>query len=552
MGRRRYIPSGLAAFVAAVAACGGGAGTPDADVPDAHAAPDAAAPAAVRLLAFNDFHGALTPPTQSPGLGGAAHLAATIDALRTDHTLVVSAGDLIGGSPLESALFHDEPTIDVMNAIGLDYTAVGNHELDEGAAELLRMQHGGCHPVDGCSPIGTFGGADFPFLAANTEIEATGAPILPGYALREIDGVTVAIVGMTLEATRGETLSEAIPELTFGDEVETMTTLAPQLEAEGADVIVLLLHEGATQAGGADACVNLVGPLVGIAEGLAGVVPVIVSGHSHAAFVCDVDGVTVTAAGARGIFVTSIDLVIDRAGGGVVDVVADNHEVTDAASDAEVAAVVAAYDEVVAPVRDAVIGTITADIPSASSVAGESPAGSVVADAMLAATAAPAVAAADLALMNRGGIRASFLHARGGAETADGQVTYGEAFAVQPFGNQVRTVTLAGADLVAALDQWSASGPLQVAGMTYTWHASAAPGARVTAADVLVGGVAVDPEASYRVTVNSIVGDPWNTPVMANATEPVAAGVDLALLEAYFAAASPVGPPPAGRITRAP
>src|SRR5690606_20364283 len=163
----------------------------------------------VQILALNDFHGNLEPPAGSSGrvgtvdAGGVAYLARHIAALEATNrnTIVVSAGDLIGASPLVSALFHDEPTIEAMNMIGLDLNAVGNHEFDEGTAELLRMQRGGCHPVDGCLDGDGFAGADFELLAANVVSRDTGRTLFPPYSIRSFNGAKVAFIGMTLEGT---------------------------------------------------------------------------------------------------------------------------------------------------------------------------------------------------------------------------------------------------------------------------------------------------------------------------------------------------------------
>ena len=534
------------AFCSLALGCPGPDPAPDAPSVDAGTDVGADAGAAeittVRVLAFNDLHGALaiTP-----------YLASEITARRTPNTFVVSAGDLIGGSPIASGAFHDQPTIEIANAFGLDFAAVGNHELDEGRVELERMQNGGCHPVDGCSGDGTFAGASFEFLAANTVNDDTGDTIFPPYAVRDVEGVRIAFVGMTLEDTPSTTLASAIPELSFGDEVETMRALATELEAAGVDVMVLVLHEGGGQLGGPNDCVAPGGPIFEIATALEGVLPLIVSGHSHSSYVCELGGVTVTGAGANGQLLTQIDIQFDRITASVVDVRAENVAISDSlAADPDVAAIVEAYEALIAPVRDAVVGTITADFLDPADLDGESLAGGLVADAMLAGTVG---AGAQIALMNTGGIRASFSFARSGSETEDGSVTYGECFRVQPFASSVRTVSITGAQLVAILDAWVGdSAPLQVAGLTYAWRASGAPGTRVAAGDVTVGGAPLVPTDTYRVTVNSIVGDPGRSPSIAGATDIVGAGVDIDLLIAYFESASPLTPAIVPRITRLP
>ncbi|MCE9574380.1 MAG: bifunctional metallophosphatase/5'-nucleotidase [Deltaproteobacteria bacterium] len=532
---------------AALLGCGASKGSPDAAPPSLDAAVDAAPPATLHILAFNDFHGALDSASAA---GGAAYLAGEIKARDSAGTVVVSAGDLVGGSPLDSGLFHDEPAIEIMNAIGLDYAGVGNHEFDEGTPELLRLQHGGCHPVDGCTPGQTFAGASFPFLAANVRYTATGATILPPYALRDIDGVKVGFIGMTLRDTPAVTLPSAVADLTFDDEVATVHALLPEMHAAGAQVIIVLLHQGGGQAGGFDDCAGLVGPIVDIAHALDGEVAMIASGHSHAMYNCTIGNVIVTSAGAHGQALTDATLQIDRATGAVVSANVHNVLVTTAATpDPAVAAIVASYDALAEPIANQPVATITATLSSAG-LGGESAMGDVITDAMLEGTAS---AGAQVALMNTGGIRAELSYPASAGEASDGIVRYAEAFAVQPFSNTVSTVTLSGADLVAALDAWSTAGkPVVVAGLTYTQHASAPAGSRVTAGDVAVGGVALDPLKAYRVTANSIVRSPISTPSMANATNEVGAGVDLDLLIAYLGTHQPVAPPPQDRITVVP
>ena len=176
---------------------------------------------------------------------------------------MVSAGDLVGASPLLSALFHDEPTIEAMNAIGLDLGAVGNHEFDDGAAELLRLQRGGCHPSDGCQDGTPFGGARFRYLAANVVSRRTGRPLLTPYAIRRLGGVRVGFIGMTLEGTP-DIVPPSVPQaFRFIDEAETANRYVRRLRRRGVQAIVVLLHEGGSprRPALADDCPGLSGPL---------------------------------------------------------------------------------------------------------------------------------------------------------------------------------------------------------------------------------------------------------------------------------------------------
>ena len=209
----------------------------------------------LRILAINDFHGHVaTSSDDFGGVGRADFLAANIAAARAEveNSVFVSAGDLIGASPLISGLFHDEPAIEAMNLMGLDFHGVGNHEFDEGPAELRRLQRGGLHPVDGDPDGDPFQGADFQVLAANVIDDSTGNAIFPPYAVREYDGVRVAFIGMTLENTPEIVVRRGVAGLTFLDEADAVNALAPELRDQGIEAIVVLLHQGGFSDGGKD------------------------------------------------------------------------------------------------------------------------------------------------------------------------------------------------------------------------------------------------------------------------------------------------------------
>ncbi|MGH8516099.1 MAG: metallophosphoesterase, partial [Panacagrimonas sp.] len=217
--------------------------------------------------------------------GGAEYLATHIAELRAsnpDRTFVVSAGDLIGASPLISGLFHDEPTIEAMNRIGLDFNAVGNHEFDEGVDELVRMQEGGCHPVDGCLDGDGFDGAQFRFLSANVEQESSGKPLFKRYAIASRGGVKVGFVGLTLEGTPTIVAAAGIRGYRFLDEVESINRVIPELRAKGVDAIVVLIHEGGLPARlDPNGCAGVSGPIVDIVDQLEPAVDLVISGHTH-------------------------------------------------------------------------------------------------------------------------------------------------------------------------------------------------------------------------------------------------------------------------------
>lgn len=525
----------------------------------------------VQILALNDFHGNLLPPGNfgTTPAGGVEYLATHIDTLRAlnRNTVVVSAGDMIGASPLISALFHDEPTIEAFNLIGLDYNAVGNHEFDEGWAELMRMQEGGCHPVDGCQDGDPFDGANFRFLAANVVRDDNGKTIFPAYKMRSFAGAKVAFIGMTLEGTPTIVTPSGVAGLAFLDEADTVNALVPELKRHGIETIVVLLHEGGAQnqssnPGTMNQCSGFTGPVVDIVNRLDDEVDMVISGHTHNAYNCNIDGKLVTSASSFGRVLTKIDMTIDRTTGEVVSMAANNLVVTrDVAPAPLLTALINKYQTLVAPLANRVIGTITADITRTNNAAGESALGDVIADAQLDATNDPGFGDAVVAFMNPGGIRADLVYAQISGGEQPGEVTYGEAFTVQPFGNSLVTMDLTGAQIDTLLEQqFNGCAPqnsnriLQVSnGFTYSWSLSAPACSKVDPSTIKINGVTIDPNATYRVTVNSFLADGGdNFAVLRQGTNRLGGAVDLDALSDYFAAHSPVAPGPQNRITQVP
>ncbi|MFL5358148.1 bifunctional metallophosphatase/5'-nucleotidase [Archangium sp.] len=521
-----------------------------------------------RLLAINDFHGNLLPPQGSSGeirtgtnpdgsaqkvkVGGASFLARHLAELRArdpQNTLVVAAGDLIGASPLVSALFHDEPTIEAMNLAGLNLTSVGNHEFDEGTTELRRMQTGGCHPVDGCQDGTPFEGARFQYLSANV-VDAQGHTLFPAYAVRELGGVKVAFIGMTLEGTPEIVEAAGIQGYQFRDEADTVNALVPELKRQGIRAIVVLIHEGAAQnpaPGPYDGCEGISGAIVDIVHRFDPEVDAVISGHTHQAYNCVIDGKPVTSAASYGRVITDLELVLDTSTGDVVGSSAHNVLVTqDVEGVPDVQALVERYDRLAAPLRDRVLGKVTAPLQQPGArrwPSGESTLGNLIADSQLEATKD---AGAQVAFMNPGGVR---------ADLDAGDVTYGESFTIQPFGNSLVTLTLTGAQLHSLLEaQWEGNTVriLQPSrGFSYTWKASAPVGQKVDPASLRLNGAPVDPAGRYRVTVNNFLaggGDGFR--VLAEGTERRGGPVDLDALEAYLKTHSPLAPPETNRITR--
>ena len=533
--------------------------------------------ARVQLVGLNDFHGHLEPTT--PGMisrtggtadrvpaGGAEYLATHVRRIETfvRRTVVVSAGDLIGGSPLLSALFHDEPTVEAMNRIGLDVNAVGNHEFDEGRQELRRMKRGGCHPVDGCQDGTPFGGADFRFLAANVVREETGRPLFKPYKIKRLDGVKVAFIGMTLEGTPDIVSPSGVAGLRFLDEAETANRYARRIvDRKGVQAIVVLLHEGGvqTQPGGINDCNGISGAIVDIVERTTPEVDLFVTGHTHSAYNCVIDDRPVTSASSFGRLLTRVVLKLRRGSGEVVSVKARNRIVEqDVMRAPDLTTLIERYTELAAPLRDRVIGRLATDASREPDDSGESPLGNLIADGQLAATDDAGTGQAVASFMNAGGVR---------SDLAGGEVTYGEAFSVQPFGNSLVTMTLTGAQLYDMLEQQWCGQPfarvLQPSeGVTYTYDLSVAEGnlgnpcppAQPAVTALAIGGTPVDRNPSYRVTVNSFLaegGDAFTT--LRSGTDRLGGPVDLDALAAYLApsvSGTPVAPPATDRITVVP
>lgn len=541
----------------------------------ATAAPAAPKTADLRLIAFNDFHGNLVPPAGSSGrvtlpngttvdAGGAAYMATHVKALRgqVKNSLVLSAGDNIGASPLNSALFHDEPTIEVLERIGMKTSAAGNHEFDEGYRELLRMQTGGCHPTDGCQFQPRYNGSDFPFLGANVTFKNSQLPALAPFWLSYVQGVPVGFIGVPLEGTPEIVAAEGIKDIQFRDEIESVNRYANILDRLGVKTIVLTMHQGDTTAGGGpNACNGVAGPGRVIAEGVSPKVDVVFAGHSHQQFNCTV---TDPAGNPRtyiqglsfGRVLSVVDLKIDRRTRDVIrsQTRTNNHIVTrTVTADAGIQAIVDDAKAKAAPIANRPLGTISADITRVLDDSGENALGNTIADAQLVGTQP---AGAQIALMNPGGVRADLLYASGPAGEGAGVVTYGEAFTVQPFGNVMTTVTLTGAQLKAVLEQQfvtTGGAPrtlvlLPSAGFTYTWSTSAAIGSKVSA--MALNGVAIDPAASYRVSVNNFLADGGDGfTVLRDGTVRTGGKVDLDTFSDYLAANPNLAPAPTNRIT---
>jgi len=528
----------------------------------------------VRIIAFNDLHGNLEPPTGSSGrvtqsdgttvdAGGAAYLATHVKQLQSQvrNSLVVSAGDNIGASPLTSALFHDEPTIDFLNMLGVNASVVGNHEFDEGYKELQRMQFGGCHPTDGCQFDKKFKGAAFPFLGSNVYF-TNGLPALLPFTVKFEGGVPVGIIGATLKDLPSVVTPEAIKGLKFGDEVEAINRTANLLDFFGVKSQIVLMHQGdSTELEGPNDCKVLPGPATAIAKAVTPKVDAIFTGHSHQQYNCVINDPAgqprpVIQGSSFGRLLSVVDLKINLKTRDVVRSATQAHNeiVTRTVTpDPAVAALVADATAKAAPIGNKQVGTITADLKAAGNAAGESALGDVIADAQLAGTQSNS---AVIAMTNPGGIRADLTFASSPAGEGDGVVTYGEAFKVQPFSNIMQTITLTGANLKNVLEQQWAPGVnpkfLQISSsLHYSYSASAPQGSRVS--NITVNGTPVDPAATFRVSVNNFLaagGDGFTE--FTKGTNLAGGPVDLDALIAYLGAHPNLAPPAADRITQLP
>ncbi|PSJ38102.1 bifunctional metallophosphatase/5'-nucleotidase [Allosphingosinicella deserti] len=561
-------------------------------------APEETGPVTVKIVAFNDFHGNLEAPKRSieaPGrvagetvqvpAGGAAYFASAIEELRSrnPNNAVVAAGDLIGASPLVSALFLDEPTIAALNLIRVDYNALGNHEFDKGSAEILRMQNGGCdkHSLRQPCRLEPFAGARFRLLSANT-LTQSGATLVEPYGIKSFGSgaraVKVGFIGLTLKEAPSLVTPAGVAGLTFGDEADAANALVPKLKAEGADAIVILIHQGAATKVGYDdkSCEGLSGEILPILDRLDPTIDVVVSGHTHNAYVCDYGKVNparpflLTSAGYGGTLITDLDLVIDPAANRVVSKRADNVIVqgeaftsskgpvplTDLypryAAQPQVAALVARYAAAAAPVAAERVGRLSAPALRTKTDWGEQVLGNLIADAQLAATRTPEAGGAEIAFMNMYGIRADLEPA------ADGTITYGQVFTVQPFGNTLMVKSFTGRQVRAILEQQFDSGSNSVespnflnpsASLRYAYDLKRPAGQRIV--DVRVNGQPLQDDRVYRVAMSNFLasgGD--NFTRFRDGTDVVGGISDLDALVAYLGRQEVLTPPAADRTAR--
>ncbi len=586
--------------------------------------PTVRAPFTVKIIGFNDYHGTLESPgtfgqntsipaAQRPPVGGAEYLAAYVARLKASNpnTVVVGAGDFIGATPLVSALFLDEPAVETLNKIGLDFNAVGNHEFDKGKDELRRLQNGGCKIGNGGVPDpnscrgfgssapGTFDGAKYKWLSANVVDTASGRTLLAPYGVKTFNGVRIAFIGMTLKGTPNIVTPTGVAGLAFNDEADTVNALVPRLRGLGIEAIVVLVHQGGFGGGNSDinGCVGDLAnsDIARVIARLDNAVDLVISGHTHAAYNCSANTVDngstprptglpnrvgrkipLTGASAFGRVLTDVNVTLDPVTRDITAVSPTNLLVNRNDADAtawvtanpEVRNIVTAYKNASSPLANQAIATITAPVTNGANAAGEMDAGDLIADAQLQATQPAALGGAVMAFMNAGGVRnPGFVNGTVPA-TYPYDVTYGNAFTVQPFGNTLFTVTVTAQQIKDLLEQQfglcnttlTNNRFLQISnGLKYTYKASNTCGSRVldvafTPTDltgnapvvtgptdnIVIAGVVQDPGKTYRITVNNFIatgGDGFS--VLLGSTNQLGGAQDIDALVAYLTAFKP-------------
>ncbi|MGK9221610.1 MULTISPECIES: choice-of-anchor I family protein [unclassified Microbacterium] len=510
-----------------------------------------------RILTINDFHGRIEANGDE---AGAAVLAGAVAQFKAENpnTIFASAGDNIGASTFTSFIQDDNPTIDALVAAGLDVSAVGNHEFDQGFADLRDRV------------IPRYGSADLA-LGANVYLKGTDTPALEEYAVREVGGVRVAFIGTVTSDTATLVSPAGISELEFGSQLEAANRVAAEITADGAaDVIVLLTHSGAAS----EDCTSVADEQSEYGELIREASPeidAIVSGHTHQLYSCDIADRPVISAHQYGTTLGALDFQVDDATGellsiasSTVDLVAqetdelgEEIDVPLFPADPEVQAIVDAAAAEADVLGQEVVGRISADILRGGTPPGddrgvESTMGNLVADIYRWATSAEYAnyggRPADIAIMNPGGLRDDLLYGE------DGTVTYEEAAAVQPFGNTLVTTTLTGAHLEQILEeQWQPGNErpklhLGISdGFAYEYIEDAAAGEHIV--EMTFDGDPIAPEDEFLVTTNSFIasgGDGFTTFAEGVGTADTGL-IDLSATVDYFAAHEVVDPAPLGR-----
>lgn len=485
----------------------------------------------ITIFSINDFHGNLQSDKPVPYLapteggasngkaatkpaGGYAYLASILKERRklAPASILVGAGDLIGASPIGSSILKDEPVIEGMNQIGLDVTSVGNHEFDGGRQDLQRKINGDC-PAKGCEFPG-FKGAKFDYIAANVIDKASAQPWLKPYVIRQVGDIKVAFIGAVTSDTPNLVSAEGIKTLQFDEEATAINRYIPEIKAQGISVIVVLIHEGANYAGAANdpsyRCEGLKGPIIDITRRLDKAVTMVVSGHSHQGYTCKIDGRLVVQARSYGAYLTETKLTINRSNNQVVSANATNYLVDQGALVADPIAqqLVDKVATLTSEIRQRVVTKLAAPLTRSSGSHGfDSALGNVISDAQL--QFGLRFGPADVSFMNAGGIRSDLPSVTDSKEV---DVTFGDIYAVQPFGNELVSMSLTGEQIIALLQQqWAgrdADDPKKLFvsnGFSYRWNPASDISQRIQ--DLRVHGQPIQPTRSYKVIVNKFLAD---------------------------------------------
>ena len=527
----------------------------------------------VKILAVNDFHGQL-PPGQTLNkrpAGGAPVLASYLNTVMAEAgqapAFIALPGDVVGASPPESGLLLDEPAILSFNTLanpsctygGISsrsscnmVATLGNHEFDKGTTELMRKINGGNRATVITHLVDPYPGAKTTYVCANVVWKTNSTPIVAPYVIRDAGGAKVAFIGADTVKTTLLQMPEHVADVVFLDEAESVNRYVSAVQKEGVHAIVVLLHEGGTQDaydGVTRETANVTGRVTGIVAGLDPDVDVVLSAHTHAftnAYLPNAGGkpVLVTQAYSYSRAFAVLDLAIDPATGeitgktaGIIPAYADTPPGT--TPDPATAALLLEAKQAVAPLTDRVIAVAATDITGRETAAGESALGDLVADGQRAAMRS------DVAFVTTGSLR---------AEIAQGNVTWGDLYAVQPFSSTVLSMTLSGEQIQGVLEQqWQAPLPphnLAVAGLSYTFDESRPAGSRIS--DIRINGAPLDRNAKYTAAMVDYLasgGDGYT--VFTKGMNVVNGPVDVDALVTYLGSLpQPVNPAPGGRIMK--
>jgi 5'-nucleotidase len=527
-----------------------------------HPAPSPATePVHVQILAVNDFHGQLTdgqnlnkePAGSAPVL--ASYLKCAIADAGEATTFIALPGDVVGASPPESGLLLDEPALLFFNSLADDCPNIiatfGNHEFDRGTDELLRMVRGGNGATTITHLADPYPGAEAEYISSNVVWKTNGTLLSAPYTIRDVDGVKIAFIGADTTKTPSIQKAVNIELVAFENETESINRYIPEIQQKGVHAIVVLLHEGGSQdaydgptrEGG-----NVTGRVAGIVAGLDADVDVVLSGHTHAFTNAYLENagknpVLVTQAYSYSRAFADVDLVIDPVTGEIthksariVPTYSDRPPGT--SPDPEASLLLGMSEEAVGPLTNRVVATVSADITREETGAGESALGNLVADGQRAAMNA------DIAFITTGSLR---------ADIAEGNVTWGDLYAVQPFSATVLSMTLTGDQVRGVLEQqWETPLPphnLAASGLTYTFDDERPAGSKIT--EIRVNGAPLDPNAEYTAAMVDYLatgGDGYT--VFTSGTNVVNGPFDVDALVTYMESLpEPVDAKAEGRIT---